>query len=159
MTIALTRPTNVNQAEIMQSNNCNVFGIFTDKKYGGSLDSKILGQICTKINGVSKPIADFQTYGQSVDFIISYFSSFIDVMGGELIKVNTNVDINKSYAESIAQIIYTTFDTIKAFNGGENGEKLTTQQIKDTTLADKTAGTFTYYDEYVKNSYEIYIKL
>jgi hypothetical protein len=159
MTIALTRPTNVNQAEIIQSNNCNVFGIFTDKKYGGSLDSKILGQICTKINGVSKPIADFQTYGQSVDFIISYFSSFIDVMVGELIKVNTNVDINKSYAESITQIIYTTFDTIKAFNGGENGEKLTTQQIKDTTLADKTAGTFTYYDEYVKNSYEIYIKL
>jgi len=159
MTIALTRPTNVNQAEIIQSNNCNVFGIFTDKKYGGSLDSKILGQICTKINGVSKPIADFQTYGQSIDFIISYFSSFIDVMVGELIKINTNIDTNKSYAESIAQIIYTTFDTLKAFNGGENGQKLTTQQIKDITLADKTAGTFTYYDEYVKNSYEIYIKL
>ena len=77
----------------------------------------------------------------------------------KLIKINTNIDTNKSYAESIAQIIYTTFDTLKAFNGGENGQKLTTQQIKDITLADKTAGTFTYYDEYVKNSYEIYIKL
>ena len=159
MTIASTRATNTNQGQVIQSNNSNVYGIYSNKSWDGSLRSKILGQICAKYNGETLPTVDFQNYTLSTDFIFSYFSSFVDVMVNELIRLNVNVDEKKSYAESITQIIYTTFDTNKAFNGGENGQKLTTQQIKDITLADKTAGTFTKYDEYVRISYEIYSKL
>ncbi len=159
MGIALTRITNVNQGNIIQSNNCNVYGIFTLKRWNGSIDSKIKGQICTKVNGTSRPVADFNTYTLSTDFIFSYLSPFMEVMVNELVKINPNADLNKSYAEAITQVLYTTFDTQKAFVGGDNGQKLTTQQIKDVTLEDKKSGGFDFYDKYVQDIYDIYSKL
>jgi hypothetical protein len=158
LSIALTRPTNTINNTLIQSNNCNVYGVYTNVKYNGSLDAKITGQICAKINGTSEPMSDFTTYSLSTDFIVAYYKN-IEPMVSELNKINTNIDETLMFANSIAQIIYTTWDTKKAFNGGNNGSRLNTQQIKDVCIADKDSGAFPYYDDYVKIIKEVYSKL
>ena len=73
-------------------------------------------------------------------------------MVNEVAKLNPNVDQNKSYGEAIAQVVWSTWD-----KGIIGSGSLTAQQIKDTALADKENGSFSFYGEYVmifKQSYE-----
>jgi hypothetical protein len=157
MGVASTRGTNTINDGFIQSNNCNVYGIFTDTTYG-SLNSKITTQTCANVNGVTRPMADFNTYSLSTDFIFSYFKN-IEQSIIELNKINVNIDINRSFAESITQLIYTSWDTKKAFVNNSDGSRPTIQQIKDIAITDKNNGTFPTYDEYVRIIYDIYTKL
>jgi hypothetical protein len=45
--IAFTRITNKIEGDLIQTNNCNLFSITTNKNYGGNMDSKILNQTCS----------------------------------------------------------------------------------------------------------------
>jgi len=145
--IAFTRITNKIEGDLIQTNNCNLFSITTNKNYGGNMDSKILNQTCNKINGNSVPLADFTTFELSVDFMFAYYSN-LEPLINEIAKLNTNVDLNKSFGEALAQITWSTWDTEKAYTGA-NG-KSQPQHIKDLTLADKDNGTFSSYDSCVE---------
>jgi hypothetical protein len=158
LTIALTRPTNtLSDGVMIQSNNANVYGIFTNVKYGGELNNKIKNQTCAKVNGETYPMADFQTYDLSNEFMLSFYQN-IELIIEELNKFNINIDQTLTIANSIAQCIYVTWDTKKAFIGGFNGKPLNVQQYKEVSLADKESGTFTYYDFYLKTAKEVYSK-
>ena len=146
--IAITRPNNTYNNEIIQTNNSNVYFITTLKRFQGSMDGKIKNQTCIRLNSSPIPIADFSTFSESTDFVLSFYKT-LEPMVLELNKVNVNVNINQSFGESMAQLVYTTWNTDKAFKGAD-GKPLTAQQIKDVCLADKVSGDFSYYDEYVK---------
>jgi len=154
--IAQSSPNNIKAGEIIQTNNSNLYFIKTKKKYKGSMDSKIKNQTCVRLNGNPFPIADFSTFSESTDFVLSYFKT-LEPMITELNKINVNTNINQSFGESMAQLVYTAWNTDKAFTG-ENGTPLTAQQIKDVSLADKASGDFPYYDDYVKIFKESYEK-
>lgn len=152
--IATTRPGNTYEGSIIQTNNCNVYFITTLKKFQGSMDGKIKNQTCIRPNGDPIPIADFSTFSESTDFVLSFYKT-LEPMVLELNKVNVNVNINQSFGESMAQLVYTSWNTDKAFKGAD-GKQLTAQQIKDVSLADKESGDFSYYDEYVKQFKQSY---
>jgi len=154
--IAQSSPNNIKAGEIIQTNNSNLYFITTIKRYKGSMDSKIKNQTCVRLNGNPFPIADFSTFSESTDFVLSYFKT-LEPMITELNKINVNTNINQSFGESMAQLVYTAWNTDKAFTG-ENGTPLTAQQIKDVSLADKASGDFPYYDDYVKIFKESYEK-
>jgi len=152
--LASTRSINVVKDSIVQTSNNNYYQILTNKTYGANLNTQITSQSCASINGIQVPIASFNSFSTSTDFVNSYFSA-MKPMIDELVKINPNTEISKSYGEALTQLVYTTWDTTKGY-----GENVTIQQIKDITLKDKTDGVFTVYDSYVsifKTYYEYYL--
>jgi hypothetical protein len=152
--LILTRGFNTINNDLIQSSNNNFYQILTNKSYGAELNKKVVRQACASINGIQVPIADFTDFNLSTEFALAYFSA-MKPMIDELVKINPNTDISKSYAEAITQLVYTTWDTLKGY-----GEGVTVQTIKDMTLKDKTDGVFTAYDYYVtifKANYENYL--
>ena len=83
----------------------------------------------------------------STDFIISYYKSLEPIVN-ELVKINPNTDINVSYGEAIAQLVWSTWDTEKGFS--DNNNQVNAQSIKDVTIADRDNGTLSFYQDYVK---------
>ena len=142
--IAISRSCNTISGDLIQSNNCNLYFIKTEKKYNASMDGKIKNQTCGNYNGTATPIADFSSFSLSTDFMLSYFNNIVPLID-EVVKLNVNIDQNKSYGESIAQVVWSTWD-----KGIIGNTPLTAQKIKEDALADKESGSFSYYDDYVK---------
>ncbi len=149
--IALTRPINVISGDLVQSKNSNPYFIQTNLTYGGNMDEKIKYQTCLDLNGTKYPIADFDGFNQSTDYIISFFKQFLPITEN-LVKINPNVNTGLTYGNAIAQTVYAFWDTKKGYS-------VPAVEIKDIVLKDKENGTFTSYDKYVELFSNLFIQL
>ena len=78
----------------------------------------------------SKPLVKFDTLQKSVEFLNSFMTSLINMIP-QLVSLNPDTDLNKSYGKALLQLAFTTWLT-PLFYG--SATPLTPLQIRDNTI-------------------------
>jgi hypothetical protein len=147
LALLLTRNSNLFKDNKIQILNNNMFGISAAAEWNDRPEIKKL--VCFDNGYTSEPLFAFDNRTESLNMIKDYYKSILPIIQNLKI-LNKVVGVADEDAEkaAIAQVIYTTWDTLLAFDP----TPLTADQIKDTTLLNIQEGRFpkTAYDEYKK---------
>jgi hypothetical protein len=112
--LIITRDVNLFNGGKFQILNNNPFGISATNEWPTNTDLKNL--VCFDNGYGSTPLFSFDSIEQSLNIIKNYYNTFIP-MFNELNRLNRGINETELEAErkTIAQIIYTTWDTLLAF--------------------------------------------
>ena len=123
--------------------NNNPYEINTGNVFKGNLPSLITAQSCVLINNKSKPLVKFNTLQKSIEFVNSFMLSLINMVP-ELVTINVDTDLNRSYGKALFQLAFTTWLTPIAFGP---------PQLTATEIMDKTKLAFTDKDGNILPAY------
>ena len=111
--------------------NNNPYEVSTKNIFKGNLPSLITAQSCVLLSkDESKPLVKFDTLQKSVEFLNSFMTSLINMIP-QLVSLNPDTDLNKSYGKALLQLAFTTWLT-PLFYG--SATPLTPLQIRDNTI-------------------------
>jgi hypothetical protein len=137
--------------------NNNPYEINTGNVFKGNLPSLITAQSCVLINNKSKSLVKFNTLQKSIEFVNSFMLSLINMIP-ELVTINVDTDLNRSYGKALFQLAFTTWLTPIAFGPPE----LTATEIMDKTklaFTDKDGNILPSYNQTVEiftQAYELF---
>lgn len=138
--IALTRPINRYDDDVLNSMNNNIYEISTESKHLATYDDIIKEQVCVGHVGDPFPLVSFQNLKDATDFMVRFYGEYNEIIN-DLVDLNPDVDNNKSYGKALTQLTFTTWDT--SLGIGKNAS-----EIKEITLNNINTN-FTQYDTYV----------
>ena len=95
------------------------------------------------IKNKSKPLVKFNTLQKSIEFVNSFMLSLINMIP-ELVTINVDTDLNRSYGKALFQLAFTTWLTPIAFGP---------PQLTATEIMDKTKLAFTDKDGNILPAY------
>ncbi len=119
--------------------NNNPYDINTSNNFPGNLPSLIKAQSCVLINNKSIPLVKFDTLQNSIEFVNSFMTNLINMVP-ELVTLNPDTDLNRSYGKALFQLAFTTWLTPLAF--GNSTTTPPTSQLTATEIRDKTIDAF-----------------
>ncbi len=122
--------------------NYNPYEISTINNFG-SLNSLIKKQSCVKLNDKPVPIAKFDNFRQSTDFVISFINNIMPFVS-QLITLNPDTNINKQHGKALFQFVFSAWLTGAAYGP----PPLNAQQIKDY-VTNYFANKQNLYEQYI----------
>jgi hypothetical protein len=137
--------------------NNNPYQINTLNNFLGNLPSLIKAQSCVLIQNKSIPLVKFDTLQNSIEFVNSFMKSSINMVP-ELVNLNPDTDLNKSYGKALFQLAFTTWITPLAFGPPQ----LTATEIMNETklkYTDKDGNILPAYNQDVEiftQAYELF---
>ena len=136
--------------------NNNPYEINTGNVFKGNLPSLIKAQSCVLINNKSISLVKFDTLQKSIEFVNSFMLSLINIVP-ELVTINVDTDLNRSYGKALFQLAFTTWLTPLAF--GDSTTTPPTPQLTATEIMDVTKLAFTDKDGNILPSYNQTIEI
>jgi hypothetical protein len=134
--------------------NNNPYEINTGTVFKGNLPSLIKAQSCVLINSKSISLVKFDTLQKSIEFLNSFMLSLINMVP-ELVTVNVDTDLNKSYGKALFQLFFTTWLTPLAFGPPQ----LTATEIMNATkiaFTDNNGNILPSYNQVVETFTQAY---
>jgi hypothetical protein len=136
--------------EVFNCINNNPYEVSTANVFKGNLPSLITAQSCVLMsNDKSKTLVKFDTLQKSIEFVNSFMTELIKLVP-QLVAINPDTDLNRSYGKALFQLAFTTWLTPLAFGP---------PQLTEVEIMDKTKAMFTDKDGNILPAYQSSVEI
>jgi hypothetical protein len=136
--------------EVFNCINNNPYEVSTANVFKGNLPSLITAQSCVLMsNDKSKTLVKFDTLQKSIEFVNSFMTELIKLVP-QLVAINPDTDLNRSYGKALFQLAFTTWLTPLAFGP---------PQLTEVEIRDKTKAAFTDKDGNILPAYQSSVEI